>query len=426
MNILIIGSGAREHAMAWAAMRSGKVSKVFTAPGNGGTAMMGGKVRNVPINATDVEALLDFAASERIDLTIVGPEQPLEVGVVNRFREAGRKIIGPTKEAARLETSKVFAKEFMERHHIPTAGYHVFHDAPTANNYVSAEAASWPQVIKASGICAGKGVIIAQNRDEAVSANNSMFLDRIFGQAADEVVIEDFLHGQEASVFALTDGKEYRLFLPAQDHKRIGDGDTGKNTGGMGAYAPAPLVTPEVMKKIEDRVIRPTLDGMAAEGYPYTGFLYVGLMIDGGEPSVVEYNARLGDPETQVVLPLLKSDFIDALSACFDGSLADVPFEMHAGAGATVVMASAGYPDEYETGKAISIDASVNDLDGVLVFHAGTKSDGAGLVTSGGRVLSVTACGGSLREAIDRAYRGIGKIGFEGAVYRRDIGAKAL
>ena len=426
MNILIIGSGAREHAMAWAATRNEKVSNVFVAPGNGGTAMIGGKVSNVAIKATEVDRLIEFAGSGKIDLTIVGPEQPLEIGVVDRFRQAGRRIVGPTKDAARLETSKVFAKEFMERHGIPTAGYHVFHDAPTANSYVSDVTTSWPQVIKASGICAGKGVIIAQNREEAVAANNAMFLERIFGEAADEVVIEDFLHGQEASVFALTDGKEYRLFLPAQDHKRIGDGDTGKNTGGMGAYAPAPLVTPEVMKKVEERVIRPTLEGMAAEGYPYTGFLYVGLMIDGGEPSVVEYNARLGDPETQVVIPLLKSDFVDALSACFDGSLPEVPFEMHEGAGATVVMASAGYPDGYETGKKITIEPSVNDLDGVLVFHAGTAIDGSDLVTAGGRVLSVTACGGSLGEALERAYRGVGKIEFEGAVYRRDIGAKAL
>jgi phosphoribosylamine--glycine ligase len=426
MNILIIGSGAREHAMAWSAMRSSRVTKVFVAPGNGGTAMMGGKVCNTPIKATEVDKLLDFAGREKIDLTIVGPEQPLEIGVVNRFREAGRNIVGPTREAARLETSKVFAKEFMKRHGIPTAGYHVFHDAPTANSHVSAVTTTWPQVIKASGICAGKGVIIAQTRDEAVSANNAMFLDRIFGEAADEVVIEDFLHGQEASVFALTDGRDYRLFYPAQDHKRIGEGDTGKNTGGMGAYAPAPLVTPEIMKKVEEQIIQPTLDGMAAEGYPFTGFLYVGLMIDGGEPSVVEYNARLGDPETQVVLPLLKSDFVDALLACFDGSLAEVPFEMHEGAGATVVMASAGYPDDYETGKAITIDPSVNDLDGVLVFHAGTKHNDGGLVTSGGRVLSVTACGESLREALDRAYQGVGKIEFEGATYRRDIGAKAL
>jgi phosphoribosylamine---glycine ligase len=426
MNILIIGSGAREHAMAWAAARSEKVSRVLVAPGNGGTATMGGKVVNVPVSATAIDELLDLAVRESIQLTIVGPEQPLELGVVDRFRDAGLRIIGPTMDAARLETSKVFAKDFMKRQGIPTAGYHVFHDATAANSHVTLEATTWPQVIKASGICAGKGVIIAQNGEEAVAANNSMFLDRIFGEAADEVVIEDFLTGQEASVFALTDGKNYRLFLPAQDHKRIGEGDTGKNTGGMGAYAPAPLVTPEIMEKVEERVIRPTLEGMAAEGYPYTGFLYVGLMIDNGEPSVVEFNARLGDPETQVVLPLLKSDFVDALIASLDGGLRSVPFEMHDGAGATVVIASAGYPDAYETGREITIDPSVAGLRGVTVFHAGTKQDGGRLVTAGGRVLSVTALGGTLKEALDSAYEGIGKIRFEGAYFRRDIGAKAL
>ncbi len=427
MNILIIGSGAREHAMAWAALRNGKVSRVFVAPGNGGTAMMGGRVSNVPLKATDVDALYDFAVSEKIDLTIVGPEQPLELGLVNRFRSAGQRIVGPTCEAARLETSKVFAKEFMRRHGIPTAGYHIFHDVAAANSHVERLAAgSWPQVIKASGICAGKGVIIALTQGEALAANTAMFESRIFGDAADEVVYEDFLAGQEASVFALTDGKQYRLFLAAQDHKRIGEGDTGKNTGGMGAYAPAPLVTPDVMRKVEERIIRPTLEGMAAEGYPYTGFLYVGLMIDNGEPSVVEFNARLGDPETQVVLPLLKSDFVDALLASLDGSLGSVPFEMHDGAGATVVMASAGYPDAYETGAEITIDQAVEGIGGVTVFHAGTKQDGQKLVTAGGRVLTVTALGGGLKEALDRAYEGIGKIKFEGAYFRRDIGAKAI
>jgi phosphoribosylamine---glycine ligase len=427
MNILIIGSGAREHAMAWAALRNGNVSRVFVAPGNGGTAMPGGRVANVPIKATDVDALLEFALREAIDLTIVGPEQPLELGLVNRFRSAGRRVVGPTSEAARLETSKVFAKDFMKRHGIPTAGYHVFHDVTAANNHVETlSAGSWPQVIKASGICAGKGVIIALDKEEALAANKAMFESRIFGDAADEVVYEDFLTGQEASVFALTDGLGYRLFLSAQDHKRIGEGDTGKNTGGMGAYAPAPLVTPEVMRKVEERIIRPALEGMSAEGYPYTGFLYVGLMIDRGEPSVVEFNARLGDPETQVVLPLLKSDFVDALQASLDGTLDAVPFEMHDGAGATVVMASAGYPDDYGTGKEITIDHAVNDLEGVTVFHAGTKQEGQKLVTAGGRVLSVTALGDTLKEALDRAYEGIGKITFEGAYFRRDIGAKAI
>ena len=425
MNVLIIGSGAREHALAWAVARSSKVSTVLVAPGNGGTATMGGKVRNVAIKATDIDALLDLVAKESIGLTVVGPEQPLEVGIVNRFRDAGLKIVGPTAEAAQLETSKVFAKDFMKRHGIPTAGYEVFRDHASAKSYLEA-CGSFPQVIKASGLCAGKGVVVAMTREEALEAIHDFFESRVFGDAADEVVIEAFLTGQEASVFALTDGENYQLFLAAQDHKRIGEGDTGKNTGGMGAYAPAPLVTPEVMQRVEEEVIKPTLAGMKADGYAYTGFLYVGLMIDNGVPSVVEYNARLGDPETQVVVPMLKSDLFDALLASVEGGLEAVPFEMQAGAAATVVMASAGYPDGYETGKAISIDPSVNDMDGVLVFHAGTRRDGDALVTSGGRVLSVTASGASLKEALDQAYRGVAAINFEGAVYRRDIGAKAL
>ncbi|TNJ39641.1 phosphoribosylamine--glycine ligase [Chlorobaculum thiosulfatiphilum] len=425
MNVLIIGSGAREHAMAWAVARSSKVSTVFVAPGNGGTATMGGKVRNVAVKATDIEALLDLVARESIGLTVVGPEQPLEAGIVNRFREAGLKVVGPTAEAARLETSKVFAKEFMKRHVIPTAGYEVFRDYASAKAFLES-CGSFPQVIKASGLCAGKGVVVAESREQALEAIHEFFESRIFGDAADEVVIESFLTGQEASVFALTDGEHYRLFLSAQDHKRIGEGDTGKNTGGMGAYAPAPLVTPEVMARVEEEVIRPTLAGMKADGYAYTGFLYVGLMIDNGAPSVVEYNARLGDPETQVVLPMLKSDLFDALLASVDGGLEAVPFEMQAGAAATVVMASAGYPDAYETGKAITIDPSVNDMKGVLVFHAGTRREGDALVTAGGRVLSVTACADSLKEALDRAYGAVAAIGFEGAYCRRDIGAKAL
>jgi phosphoribosylamine--glycine ligase len=425
MKVLIIGSGAREHAMAWAVLRSDKVSRLFVAPGNGGTAMMDARVSNIPVSASAIDQLLDFALSEGIDLTIVGPEQPLELGVVDCFLKAGLRVVGPSKDAARLESSKVFAKEFMQRHGIPTAGYRVFRDHGSAKGFIE-ECTSFPQVIKASGLCAGKGVVVAASKEEALQAIHEFFESRIFGDAADLVVIEEFLSGQEASVFILTDGKEYRLFLSAQDHKRIGEGDTGKNTGGMGAYAPAPLVTPEVMERVKERIIRPTLDGMAAEGYPYTGFLYIGLMIDKGEPSVVEYNARLGDPETQVVLPLLKSDFVDALQASLDGRLQSVPFEMHAGAGATVVMASAGYPDAYEAGREITIDSAVQDMEGVLVFHAGTKLDGSQLLTSGGRVLSVTACGDTLKEAIERAYRGVEKIGFEGAVYRRDIGAKAL
>jgi phosphoribosylamine--glycine ligase len=429
MKVLIIGSGAREHAMAWAAAKSERVHTVFVAPGNGGTALMGGKVCNAALKATELDELLLFAASNDIDLTVVGPEQPLELGIVDLFRNANRLIVGPTQAAARLESSKVFAKEFMQRHHIPTAGYRVFRDASSSGSYINTlPDSSFPQVIKASGLCGGKGVIIAADREMALRTLSELFDDRIFGDAADEVVIEDFLQGQEASVFVLTDGIGYRLFLSAQDHKRIGDGDTGKNTGGMGAYAPAPLVTPEVMQKVEERVIRPTLVGMAEDGYPYTGFLYVGLMIDKGEPFVVEYNARLGDPETQVVLPLLKSDFVEALQACAEGEgrLDEVPFEMHLKSAATVVIASGGYPDKYETGKVVTIADEVSGMKECMVFHAGTICDGDQILTAGGRVFSVTALGETLRESIDRAYQTVEMISFDGAYFRTDIGAKAL
>ena len=426
MNVLIIGSGAREHALCWSVARSEGVQRVFVAPGNGGTALMGGKVSNVPLKVTAIDDLLRFAVDNGVELTVVGSEAPLELGIVDLFRRAGKKIVGPTQSAARLESSKVFSKKFMQRHHIPTAGYHVFHDAPSANTHIELTQTVFPQVIKASGLCAGKGVYIAFDKEQALRAIGELFEERIFGDAGNEVVIEEFLQGEEASVFALTDGTAYRLFLPAQDHKRIGDGDTGKNTGGMGAYAPAPLVTPEVMRKVEERIIEPTLKGMRDEGALYTGFLYVGLMIDKGEPFVVEYNARMGDPECQVVLPLLKSDFVQALLASLEGSLDDVPFEMHRKSSATVVMASGGYPDHYETGRAITIADELSAMVDCMLFHAGTEYDGARLVTAGGRVFSVTAVGSTLRESIDRAYRAVETIGFEGACYRTDIGAKAL
>lgn len=428
MKVLIIGGGAREHALAWAVARSGKVSKVYVAPGNGGTSMMGGKVESVALRATDVEGLLRFAVNESVDLTVVGPEQPLELGVVDCFREEARKIIGPTKHAAQLETSKVFAKDFMKRYGIPTADYDVFTDVHAANTHIELLTSddSFPQVIKASGLAAGKGVVIADTKEQALQANTAMFEERVFGDAANQVVIESFLKGEEASIFVLTDGTDYRFFLPSQDHKRIGEGDTGKNTGGMGAYAPAPLVTGDVLKKVEERIIVPTLEGMRKEGTPYTGFLYIGLMIDNGEPSVVEYNARLGDPEAQAVLPLLHSDLLGALEASLDGTLGEVPFEMKEGTAATVVLASKGYPDSYETGKEISIESELEELDDVMLFHAGTSFDGEKLATSGGRVLSVTAVAPTLRESIDLAYNAVGYVEFEGVYYRRDIGAKAL
>ena len=309
---------------------------------------------------------------------------------------------------------------------IPTAGYQRFCDVASAQTYLQQPQLPFPQVIKASGLCAGKGVIVAISKAEALAAVSDMLEDRIFGDAANEVVIEAFLQGEEASVFALTDGVSYKLFLPAQDHKRVGNGDTGKNTGGMGAYAPAPIVTPEVMQKVEERIIRPTLQGMAAEGSPYTGFLYVGLMIDKGEPSVVEFNARLGDPETQVGLPLLKSDFFSALLSSVDGTLESAPFEMYAKSATTVVVASQGYPDSYATGKPITIAPEAAAMEEAIIFHAGTALQGNSLVTAGGRVFSATALGNSLQESITRSYALVQHITFEGAFYRNDIGAKGL
>lgn len=426
MKVLIVGGGGREHALAWAVARSEKVSKVYVAPGNGGTAMMGGKVGNVALKATDVDGLLQFALDESIDLTVIGPEQPLEAGIVDRFSGSGKKVFGPTKYAAQLETSKVFAKEFMRRNGIPTAAYEVFRDYVSAKDFLE-RTTVFPQVIKASGLAAGKGVIVAETRDDAMRAIDDLFEKRIFGEAADEVVIESFLTGQEASVFVLTDGTDYRFFLPSQDHKRIGDGDTGKNTGGMGAYAPAPLVSEEVLKKVEKQVVIPTLEGMRKEGAPYTGFLYIGLMIENGEPSVVEYNARLGDPEAQVVLPLLESDLVTVIEASLNGTLGEVSFEMKGEAATTVVLASKGYPDSYEKGKEISVvESKLKELDNVMLFHAGTSFDGGVLKTAGGRVLSVTAQAPTLKESIDLAYSAVGYVDFDGAYYRRDIGAKAL
>ncbi|MBC8524552.1 MAG: phosphoribosylamine--glycine ligase [Chlorobium phaeobacteroides] len=425
MKVLIIGSGAREHALALAVARSEKVSHVYVAPGNGGTAMMGGKVENAAIKATDIQGLFAFAEKKGVDLTVVGPEQSLESGAVDLFRSSGKMIVGPLKDAAQLETSKVFAKDFMKRYDIPTASYSVFSDYDSARAFLE-NTTVFPQVIKASGLAAGKGVIVAENRDQAMQAIEDLFRKRIFGGAADEVVIESFLKGEEASVFVLTDGKEYRFFLPSQDHKRIGDGDTGKNTGGMGAYAPAPLVSGEVLKKVEERIVLPTLEGMRKEGVPYTGFLYIGLMIDKGEPSVVEFNVRLGDPEAQVVLPLLQTDLVEALEASLNGTLGEVPFEMKAQSATTVVLASRGYPDSYEKGKLITIDPKLEALDQVMLFHAGTAYVDGQLTTSGGRVLSLTALAPTLKESIDLVYNAVGFVHFEGRYCRRDIGAKAI
>lgn len=422
MRILVVGSGGREHALVWALARSSQAPTLFTAPGNPGTAALG---TNVPIEATDVVALQAFAEKEAIDLTIVGPEQPLVAGIVDAFREAGLPIVGPTAAAARLEGSKAFAKDFMERYRIPTATYRTFEgDAfDEAAAYVRAEGA--PIVVKASGLAAGKGALVCATEDEAIAALRQIMVDRAFGAAGDRVVIEEFMTGEEASVFALTDGEHYVVTVPAQDHKRVGEGDTGPNTGGMGAYAPAPIVTGGVLTRVCREIIEPTLAGMAEEGHPYTGVLYCGLMIDAGQPRVVEFNCRLGDPEAQVVLPLLQNDLADVFMKTAEGKLSGVHLRMGQEAAACVVMASGGYPGAYATGKPITgLDDAAER--GAMVFQAGTSVTPDGLVTDGGRVLGVTALGPTLEAALDTAYAGVDAIHFDGAQYRTDIGHKGV
>ena len=431
MNILIIGSGAREHALAWSILKDNRVQKLYLASGNGGTRELGAIAENISIKPTDIDALVKFAKEKKIDLTIVGPEQPLELGIANQFEAQGLNIIAPTKKAAKLETSKAFAKAFMQRHNIPTAAFVTFTNYHEAKAYIET-LTTFPIVIKASGLAAGKGVVIATHKGDALETLRAIFEKRVFGEAGNEIVVEEFMQGEEASVFIITDGTHYKLFASAQDHKRIGEGDIGKNTGGMGAYAPAPIVTREVMQKVETDIIQPTLRAMREEGTPYRGFLYIGLMIDKGKPKVVEFNARLGDPETQVILPLLKNRLLDVLIATKEGRLNQIEMQIADKVAATVVMASKGYPDNYATGKVITGQchfelACYSDVrDDVMIFHAGTKFENGKLYTTGGRVLSVTAVANTLEESLNRCYEAIAQIHFEGAYFRRDIGWRAL
>lgn len=425
MKVLVIGSGGREHAIAWKLKQSPSVSEIFCAPGNAGTDSV---ARNVAIKATDLDGLLKFARTSGIDLTIVGPEQPLVMGIVDLFEQNGFAIFGPTKAAAMLEGSKAFAKEFMRRHNIPTARYGVFR----ADQLGEAEAfilgLATPVVVKADGLAAGKGVLICQTHGEAIAAVRSMTADKAFGSAGEHVVVEEFLTGEEVSVFAVCDGSDHVILAPAQDHKRIFDGDKGKNTGGMGAYAPAPLMTKELLDEVQKTIIRPTLEGMRTEGAPYRGCLYAGLMITPTGPKVLEYNCRFGDPETQVVIPLLDGDLADLLISSATGRLAGRRWSLHNASAVCVVMASRGYPDEYETGKVIRGLDTAELEKGEIIFHAGTDRRGNDVVTSGGRVLGVTAVGfeHELEATIESAYRIVHRIAFDGAYYRSDIGRKAL
>jgi phosphoribosylamine--glycine ligase len=422
MKVLVIGGGGREHALAWKSAQSPLVDEVLIAPGNAGTASEAG-VRNVPVAAEDIDGLVELARREKVGLTIVGPEQPLVDGVVDRFEAEGLACFGPRADAARLEGSKAFTKAFLERHGIATAGYGRFTDSGSALDYL--EGQNMPIVIKADGLAAGKGVIIARTIEEARSTVREMLDESTFGAAGQEIVIEEFLTGEEASFIALVDGTDILPLASSQDHKARDDGDQGPNTGGMGAYSPAPVVTPEMHEKIMQEVMLPTVRGLAADGSHYRGFLYAGLMIDGGVPRVLEFNCRFGDPETQPILLRLRSDLVELCLAACAGNLGRQTTDWDPRPAVGVVMASAGYPGNYEKGLAIEGLPGL-DTDSLKVFHAGTRLDDGNVVTAGGRVLCVTALGEDVQAARDLAYSGVERISWPGAFYRTDIAYRAL
>ncbi|OEY65688.1 phosphoribosylamine--glycine ligase [Marinobacter sp. X15-166B] len=423
MNILVIGSGGREHALAWKAAQSPQAERVFVAPGNAGTAREPG-LENVDIDAMDLPALADFAASNQVGLTIVGPEAPLVAGIVDLFQERGLRVYGPTAGAAQLEGSKAFSKDFLARQQIPTAAYANFTDVDDALAYVRQQGA--PIVVKADGLAAGKGVIVAMTLEEAETAIRDMLSDNAFGDAGSRVVIEEFLVGEEASFIVMVDGKNVLAMATSQDHKRVGDGDTGPNTGGMGAYSPAPVVTPDIHQRIMDEVIYPTVRGMAAEGHPYTGFLYAGLMIDDtGCPKVIEFNCRFGDPETQPIVMRMQSDLVALCDAAIDGKLDECDSLWDERAAVGVVMAAGGYPADYRKGDVIS-GLPQQDSQEAKVFHAGTALRNDEVVTNGGRVLCVTALGHTVTEAQQRAYDLAQQVQWQGAFYRTDIAYRAI
>jgi phosphoribosylamine--glycine ligase len=423
MKVLVIGSGGREHALAWKAAQSPRVTTVFVAPGNAGTAREP-KIENVAISATDVVALIDFVKTSDVGLTIVGPEAPLVIGIVDAFRNEGLRCFGPTRMAAQLEGSKAFTKDFLARHRIPTAAYRNFTDVESALAYVREQGA--PIVVKADGLAAGKGVIVAMTLQEAEEAVRDMLAGNAFGEAGHRVVVEEFLEGEEASFIVMVDGEHVLPMATSQDHKRVGDGDQGPNTGGMGAYSPAPVVTPEVHQRIMREVIEPTVRGMAAEGNPYTGFLYAGVMISAdGAPKVIEFNCRFGDPETQPVMVRLRSDLVKLCEAAIDHRLDQVDADWDPRPALGVVLAAGGYPGDYRKGDVIhGLEGA--DGDDARLFHAGTAAKGDQVVTAGGRVLCATALGTTVGEAQRRAYALAAQVHFEGMFYRKDIGYRAI
>ncbi|SRR6266702_1247326 len=421
MKVLILGSGGREHALAWAVKRSERVTEIVCAPGNGGMAQI---ARCVPTDLADVNSMIKVVEAEQPKLTIVGPELPLSLGIVDALRERGFRVFGPTRTAAMLETSKGFAKRFLQRHNIPTASYAVCTSPAELEKAIDIFHA--PIVVKADGLAAGKGVIICQSRRTAVEAAQSLFEGTLLGEAERQVVIEEFLEGEEISFLCLSDGRHVAPLVPAQDHKRIGEGDTGPNTGGMGVYSTEAMLDPGMTEWILRHIVHPTIQGMADEDAPFTGVLYCGLMMTARGPQVLEFNARFGDPETQAILMRLESDLLEALESCVDGRLADTELRWNQGASACVVASSAGYPGSYKTGFPITGLEDAARIPGVEIFHSGTSLAEDQVVTAGGRVLGVTATAASLEEALQRAYQAIGEVRFEGMYYRRDIGHRAL
>jgi phosphoribosylamine--glycine ligase len=430
--ILIVGAGGREHVLAWAFARSSRVDQVYVAPGNAGTVWEGSDTfapsTNVSIAADDFESLIAFARDEAVGMTVVGPEAPLVSGIVDAFQDAGLLIFGPTREAAQLEASKQFSKQFLQEHAIPTAACETFTNYNAARSYLDTHCTrgdTCSVVVKADGLAAGKGVIVCDTREQAEDALKRIMVDREFGAAGDIVLIEERLRGKEVSVLAFSDGQTIMRMPPSRDHKPVFEGDQGPNTGGMGAYTHPPDVDEKLLSQIEKTILLPTIHGMAARGVPYVGVLYAGVMLTEDGPKVLEFNCRFGDPEVQAVLPLLDSDLLDVVRACVAGKLAETPVQWRMGVGATIVLSSPGYPGSYPKGLMISGVDDFPPQDDVMIFHAGTErcEDGR-LVTAGGRVLAVSAVGASLTEALDRAYHGVSQISFEGMHYRRDIGGK--
>ncbi len=425
MKVLVVGSGGREHCLSWKISQSPLVDKLYCTPGNGGTSLV---AENVSIPATDIVQILHFAIEKKIDLTIIGPEAPLVEGIVDKFEAEGLKVFGPRKELALLEGSKVFAKEIMRKYNIPTADFKIFDDPSLAKEYLKQKNA--PVVVKADGLAAGKGVVVAKALVEAEEAVDMMMVEKKFGKAGEKIIIEDCLEGEEASILLITDGDTVIPLIPSQDHKPVYDNDKGANTGGMGAYAPAPVVNEEILTRIKDQIALPLIEGFKKEGKPYKGILYIGLMIKENTPFVLEFNVRFGDPETQVILPKLKSDLADLILKGVDNKLSEVELEWDKRFCLCVVLASGGYPATYEKGKEIKGLEALEGLDDLFVFHAGTKlldtSSGSVFATNGGRVLNITTLGQDIREAQEKAYKAIENISFEKMHFRRDIGSKAL